>query len=94
MFHEITKSEVFELWGIRSSTQLIEDVIVSFVWCLKYNSRFFQQICSHVGPSNMMVLVKGYFQVFSKSAAVVIANCFCISNGLKGISFKELLTEY
>lgn len=79
----LTKSKVFELWGITSSTQLIENVIVSFIRCLKYNSGFFQQICPHVSSNNVKVLVKGYLQVLSKSTAVVIADCLGIPNGLK-----------
>ena len=86
----LTQSKIFEFWDITSSTQLIENVIVSFINCLKYNSGFLQQICPHVSSYNVIVLVKGYLQVLSKSTAVVIAYCLCIPNSLKQVVISKV----
>lgn len=50
---------------------------------LKHHSRFFQQICSHVGTDDTKAGVKADFDVFPKATAVVISGGLCISNGLR-----------
>lgn len=49
---------------------------------LKHHSWFLQQIRSHVGADDAVVIVETDLNVFPKATAVVISGGLCISNGL------------
>lgn len=49
---------------------------------LKDHSGLLQQVGPHVGPNDVVPLIKANLNILSKSAAVVIASSFGISDGL------------
>lgn len=51
---------------------------------LKDHSGLLQQVGPHVGPNDVVPLIKANLNVLSESAAVVIASGFGISDGLHG----------
>lgn len=49
---------------------------------LKGHSGLLQQVGPHVGPNDVVTFVKTNLDILSKTAAIVIASGFGISNGL------------
>lgn len=44
---------------------------------------FLKEICPHVSTNDSIACTETYLNIFSKSTAVVITSCLCITNGLQ-----------
>lgn len=52
---------------------------------LKNNSWFLQQVGPHVCPNYIPSTSKSYLNILSKTTAIVVSGCFCITNCLQGL---------
>ena len=66
-----------------SSTQLIEDVVVSFAGRLEHDARLFQQVGAHSGALDGVLVVETQFAVFAETGTVVVARRFRIAYRLQ-----------
>ena len=65
-------------------------MVVSLVRGLEHNTWLLQKVCAHVRSSNMETSVEVDFEIFSKSAAIVVTNGFGITERLtKSEIFKK-----
>jgi hypothetical protein len=68
---------------VSRGTQLVENMIISFVGSLKYDSRLLQQVSSHRRPTNMKLFVKLKLYKLSKPGTVIVSRRFRVTYGLE-----------
>ena len=81
-----------ELVPVRLRAQLIEDVVVALLLGLEDDARLLQQVGLHAGAHDVVLAVEVDLDVLAEAAAVVVARCFGVAEGLHdGVGGEHLL---